>query len=161
MKRTAILMSAAIAIGAVAITSTPVEAKRGGGTSAASASGKRPGTAVYSKKTTSRAPARTAASVLQARDRAQGARNVQPYRAARSSNSRSSARNRINRGQSARAITNTAKPGVLTRIANWFGSFFSGKPKAQPRKVTFRERTSVELQRLVRLPNGQVGPRPQ
>ncbi len=165
MAKIATMITAATISGALAISFVPVAAEaqgKGAKTTASSASKTRPGASKYSKKTTKRAPARTAASVLNQRARNEGARNIVAYKSAKRSISKTSSTRQMGKGKPAKAINNVSKPGILTRIGNWFSSLFSGKPKAAPRKVTFRDqqRPSAELQRLVRLPNGKVGQRP-
>lgn len=152
------MIAMAALIGGMAVTAVPVEAKgnkTAKKTTASSASKVRPG---YSLKKTKRKPARTAASVLQRRDAKAKPSTIIPYKTARKSRSMTTAKRMLKGGKPAKSILKKGKPGVFTRMGNWFTGLFSSKakPRAAARKVTFRETVSVQLKRMGRTPSGQV-----
>lgn len=151
-------MGAAMLAGAMSMAIAPTAAEAKPKSTAASASKHKPGTSKYSNRLTKRPPARSAASVLKARDAANGwSRNFIAYKAKKGSKGKNALKRKMARGKSATSITNTARPGMFTRIGNWFRSLFGSKPKAAARKVTFRsERVSVVIPRMGRTSDGRL-----
>ncbi|MEO0591721.1 MAG: hypothetical protein AAFZ11_14355, partial [Pseudomonadota bacterium] len=90
MAKIATMIAAAMVSGALALSFVPevAEAKgRGAKSTASSASKARPGQRKYSKKTTKRAPSRTAASVLKERARKKDPSEIKRYKSAKKSRS--------------------------------------------------------------------------
>lgn len=158
MKRSMMMIAVAALMGTMTVSAVPVEAKKGGSsakTTASTASKARPG---YSLKKTTRAPARSAASVLKRRAARAKPRNIVPYKSARTTRAMDSARRMMTNGKPAKSIASGSKPGAAARVGKAVSSPFTDKtkPRAKARKVTFRERSSVELKRLNRTPSGRL-----
>ncbi|QFT78663.1 hypothetical protein [Erythrobacter sp. THAF29] len=158
MKFAARIMGAAMLAGAMAMAVAPAAVEAKPKSTAASASKHKPGAPKYSNRPTKRAPARSAASVLKARDAANAwPRNYIAYKAKKGTGKKSAVKSKLSKGKSAKSITNKARPGLFSRIGNWFRSLIGSKPKASARKVTFRsERVSAVIPRMGRTPSGQL-----